>query len=387
MIKPACCAALVAFVAVTTCYANPPGHYSGVSPLATAPDSGARVLPDDKIEAIPGNSYELKQLAPGVYAAIRRVSAGSADGNTMFIINDADVVVVDTGGYRTDARQIIVEIKKLTDKPVRYVINTHSHGDHISGDEIYRGAFPGVEFICHANARDQIMHNPTADDSALLFRAEIANVQKHLDIGKDSDGTPITSERRKHLELAKSNFEFWIGDMKESHQVVPSLTIADSLVLHRGERSIEVRYLGNGHTTGDLVVYLPRERIVATGDLVIDPIPYGFSPTLQQWPATLRALKKLNVTTVVPGHGEIQTDWAYVDRQISLFESTWELVKHAVDGGADLAATRKQVNGDALWKAFRRTSSQTRDEFNYDYLEPAIEAAFQTLRPGPEVKQ
>jgi glyoxylase-like metal-dependent hydrolase (beta-lactamase superfamily II) len=68
--------------------------------------------------------------------------------------------------------------------------------------------------------------------------------------------------------------------MKESHQVVPSLTIADSLVLHRGERSIEVRYLGNGHTTGDLVVYLPRERIVATGDLVIDPIPYGFSPTL-----------------------------------------------------------------------------------------------------------
>ena len=99
-------------------------------------------------------------------------------------------------------------------------------------------------------------------------------------------------------------------------------------------------------------MYLPREKIVATGDLVIDPIPYGFSPTLQQWPATLRALKKLNVTTVVPGHGEIQTDWAYVDRQISLFESTWELVKKAVDGGADLAATRKQVNGDALWKAF-----------------------------------
>jgi glyoxylase-like metal-dependent hydrolase (beta-lactamase superfamily II) len=88
----------------------------------------------------------------------------SARNSSAESLNDSDVIVVDAGHYRTDARQIIAEIKKLTDKPVRYVINTHSHDDHISGDEIYRDAFPGVEFICHTNARDQIMHNPTADD-------------------------------------------------------------------------------------------------------------------------------------------------------------------------------------------------------------------------------
>jgi cyclase len=383
VIKPACSAALVAFVAVTTCYANPPAHNSRVRALATAPDSGAQVLPNDKIEAIPGNSYELKQLAPGVYATIRRVSAGSADGNTMFIINDADVVVVDTGGYRTDARQIIAEIKKLTDKPVRYVINTHSHGDHISGDEIYRNAFPAVEFICHTNAREQILQNPGAEKSVALFQAEIANVQKRLDSGKDSDGAPLTSERRRHLELAKANFQFWISDMKDSHQIPPGLTIADSLVLHRGERSIEIRYLGNGHTTGDLVVFLPKEKIVATGDLVVDPIPFGFSTTLHDWPATLQALKTLNATIILPGHGEIESDWTYVDRQIALFESTWQQVKQAVDGGADLQATHKQVNADALWKTFGAGSSESRDEFNYEYLDPAIDAAFEVLRPRP----
>ena len=293
------------------------------------------------------------------------------------------VIVVDAGHYRADARQIIAEIKKLTDKPVRYVINTHFHGDHISGDEIYREVFPGVEFICHSNARDQIMQNPGVDNITQLFRAEIANVQKRLDAGKESDGAPLTSERRTHLNLAKANFEFWISDMKDSHQIVPALTISDGLVLHRGERSIEIKYLGNGHTTGDLIVFLPKEKIVATGDLVVDPIPFGFSTTLHDWPATLQALKKLNATAIVPGHGEIESDWSYVDRQIALFDSTWQQVKKAVDGGADLEAAHKQVDGDALWKAFGAPSSESRDEFNYEYLDPAIDAAFKVLRPGP----
>ena len=177
--KPAGSVAFVILAAAATaCYAEPPGHNSNLSRLATPSYSAARALPGPSVETIPGNSYELKQMAPGVYAVIRRVTAGSADGNSMFIINDSDVIVVDVGHYRADARQIIAEIKKLTDKPVRYVINTHFHGDHISGDEIYREVFPGVEFICHSNARDQIMQNPGVDNITQLFRAEIANVQK-----------------------------------------------------------------------------------------------------------------------------------------------------------------------------------------------------------------
>jgi cyclase len=381
MTKSCCFVFLAAFTVVATCHAEPPARYPNLNPLATA--SGTRALPTNKVETIPGNTYEIKQLAPGVYAALRRVEAGSADGNSMFIINDTDVVVVDTGGYRADARQIIAEIKKLTDKPVRYVINTHAHGDHISGDEIYRNAFTGVEFICQSNAREQILQNPGAEKSVALFQAEIANVQKRLDSGKDSDGAPLTSARRKHLELARANFEFWIRDMRDSHQIPPGLTIADSLVLHRGERSIEIKYLGNGHTTGDLIVFLPKEKIVATGDLVVDPIPFGFSTTLREWPATLQALRKLNATTILPGHGEIERDWTYVDRQIALFESTWQQVKKAVDGGADLDGTYKQVNGDELWKTFGAGLSESRDEFNYEYLDPAIDAAFKVLRPGP----
>jgi glyoxylase-like metal-dependent hydrolase (beta-lactamase superfamily II) len=131
---------------------------------------------------------------------------------------------------------------------------------------------------------------------------------------------------------------------------------------------------------------LPKERIVATGDLVVHPVPFGGATNLKQWPATLRALEKLDATTIVPGHGEIQHDWTYVDRQIALTESTWEQVKTAVKAGADLKAAQKMVNGDALSKAFGATSPKNRSDFDYTYLDSAVEAAFKELQPGPATK-
>jgi cyclase len=336
---------------------------------------------DAEAATVPGHSYELVPLASGVYAAVRRVSAGSVDSNSLIIINDADVVVVDTGLYRADARRLLADIRRLTNKPVRDVINTHSHDDHVAGNEVFLDAFPGVEFLSHAAARDEIAHHKSREETAGAYRTEIANLQKRLDGGMDSDGKPFTPGRREHVTLTKTNLEFWIADMSGARDVLPTLTVEDSLVLHRGARTIEIKYFGKGHTAGDLVVYLPNERIVATGDLVVHPVPFGFSPALREWPATLRRLEALEAAIIVPGHGEIQRDWRYVDRQIALFESTWEQVKKAVDAGADLEAARRAVNRSALSQAFGATSPEMRDELDYLFLDPAIDAAFEALRP------
>jgi glyoxylase-like metal-dependent hydrolase (beta-lactamase superfamily II) len=135
------------------------------------------------------------------------------------------------------------------------------------------------------------------------------------------------------------------------------------------------------------VVYLPKERVVATGDLVVHPVPFGGATNLKEWPATLQALKKLDTTTIVPGHGEIQHDWNYVDREIALTQLTWEQVQKAANAGANLDAVRKAVNGDELRKAFGATSPKDRDEFDYTYLDSAVEAAFQELRPDITTKK
>jgi glyoxylase-like metal-dependent hydrolase (beta-lactamase superfamily II) len=367
--RPAVVSTLIALVA---CYATQP-----VNARAASPSS----------DAIPGNSYEIQQLAPGVYAGIRHVEAGTVDGNTMFIINDSDVIVIDTGAYPTSARQMIAEIRKRTNKPVSCIINTHWHYDHTMGNQTYLNEFPGAEIISTQATRDLAISNSPSEKFVPAYQEEIINVDKKLESGKDSDGQPLTAERRKHLELAKSDFEFWIRDAKTTKAAMATTTIAESLVLHRGERTIEIRFMGQGHTPGDLVVYLPNERIVATGDLVVYPVPFGGATNLKEWPATLQVLRKLDAATIVPGHGEIQHDWNYVDREIALTRSTWEQVQKAVNGGGNLEAVRKSVNGDELSKAFGATSAKDRDEFDYTYLDSAVEAAFNELRPDIATKK
>jgi cyclase len=327
----------------------------------------------------PGNSHEVVEVAPGVYAVIRHWEAGSADGNSMFIINDSDVIVVDTGGYAADARSLIADIRKRTDKPVRYIINTHHHGDHTTGNEALLAAYPGAEIIGHVTTRELSITDGPLDFAA--FRKEIARIDQALATGKTSDGEVLTPQHREHLELAKANFSFYIADNQGVKRIPPTLTITDDLVLHRAERTIEVRFFGEGHTPGDVVVYLPRERVAAVGDLVVQPVPFGGATNLRAWPETLRAIRKLDVGVIIPGHGDIQRDFGYLDRQIALVESTWSQVKKAVEGGANLDATHKAVDGEALARAFGIVSAKDREEFDYTYLDPAVEAAFRALHP------
>src|SRR5690242_6602739 len=101
--------------------------------------------------------FKIVKLAKGVYAAIRTEPPGlTVNTNSVFIINDSDVVVVDTTLTPGTARETIAALKQLTDKPVKYVINTHWHDDHIMGNQTYRDAFPEVEFIGHVKLREYL---------------------------------------------------------------------------------------------------------------------------------------------------------------------------------------------------------------------------------------
>ena len=120
---------------------------------------------------------------------------------------------------------------------------------------------------------------------------------------------------------------------------------------------------------------------MATGDLVVHPVPFAFNSYLGSWSGTLRRLTQLDVATIVPGHGHVQTDWAYVNQLIPLIDSTWSQVQKAVAGGADLEATRKAVNLDAFLATFGANTPAGRRAFDGFFAGPAIEAAYKELRP------
>jgi cyclase len=328
--------------------------------------------------------YRVVELAPGIHAVTRQVPPGGvSDSNVLLIINDTDVVVVDANIFPSSARETIAEIRKLTANPVRYVINTHWHSDHHYGNQVYREAFPGVEFIQHPQTRAAVLERdvPALETNLKTqYPAAIARLRTELRTGRTSAGDSVTPEIRRRLETTLGVYELFLADMRSTPLVPGTLLVNDSLTLHRGSRTIVVTYLGRGNTAGDLVVHLPRERIVATGDLVVHPVPFAFFAHLGEWPNTLRALKRLDAVRILPGHGEVQSDWSYVDQLIALIESTWEQTRRAVEAGADLESALKAVNLDRFRQDF---PGLTASSFDRLFLRPGVEAAYKDLKSAP----
>ena len=188
--------------------------------------------------------FVLKEIGPGVYAAI------SPESNAGFIIGDDAVLVVDSFFRPNTARVLLSEIRKITPKPVRYLVNTHYHADHVSGDQIFKDA--GAIIVAHRNVRAWIRNQKLS----------------LLDLVTES---PIT---------------IWLG-----------------------ARRIDIRP-AEGHTGGDLVVSVPDAKVLFCGDLLWRMPPNIVDGTTSKWIATDRSFEQLpDAATMVfvPGHGDVAT--------------------------------------------------------------------------------
>lgn len=196
-------------------------------------------------------SYRLDKIADGVFLAVPASTNGAA--NIPVIVTDQDAILVGTHFSPASARALIDQVKSVTDKPVRYIVNTHYHPPQPASP---REAFPsGVEVIGHELAR-----------RAILF---------------DESGRP-----RPPAGLAP-----------------PTLGMTTRLALYRGDREIRILYVGRGHSDNDIVVLLPKERILCTGDLLTGSIPQMADGNITDWVSTLEAMKVIDFNTVLPARG------------------------------------------------------------------------------------
>lgn len=324
-------------------------------------------------------AFERTQLADGVYAFVfDNPIEPAVDGTAVVIVNEDDVLVVDTQNTVWAARRVIAAIRELTPKPVRYVVNTHWHGDHHAGNVAYREAYPGVEFIAHRKTAIDMdsLSFPSVKRFGERAQQLIADGEKRLREGKNAEGQPLSPEDRAD-ELRRIDLIKWLLQANTGYQPVPpTILVDDELVLRRGRRTIVLKYLGRGNTRGDLVVWLPDERIVATGDLLVNPVPYSFGSFLGDWIRTLGAIRALEPRIIVPGHGAIQRDYAYLDQVVALLGSTLAQAKDAVAKGLDLEATRKAVNLDTLRVRFTNGARARENAFRAYFTTPAVQRAF-----------
>lgn len=320
------------------------------------------------------SDFILDKVADGIYAAIRTEPAGySFVANSVFIVNDDDVVVVDTGVGPAVAREAIAALKKITAKPVKYVINTHWHDDHMMGNEAYRDAYPGVEFIAHANAKTAIDTTGASNRKQLIENgpAFVAQLQKRL--------AENLSEEERASHLADSAWgQRYFAEAPQFRPVAPTLGVATDLNLVRGARTIQIRYLGRAHTAEDLVVYLPKEKILISGDLVVWPIPlFGTTSFPLDYANTLEKMLALPAATLIPGHGPVMRDNAYARDVLALLNSLDGQVKAAAARGESLADTRKHVDLTAFRTRFAGDSALKGSLFDNYVVFPGVQRAFQ----------
>jgi cyclase len=326
--------------------------------------------------------YTVEKLAEGVHAVIYN-SDLDVEGNTLIVINNDDVFVVDANAGITTARATIAEIRKLTPKPVRYVVNTHWHDDHVYGNQAYAEAYPGVEFIAHPLTRQDIVDHAFASNGFVLdlIAADVKRLEGYLETGRYRDGKPVEGELETRIRTYLANRREALVDRQAFKAVVPTIDIADTMTLKRGAREIQVRFLGRGNTRGDLVVYLPAERIVAAGDLVVYPVPYATNVYAKDWVRTLDALMAVPATTVVPGHGPVMRDWSYVAKVKDAIAQYLAGVTEAKKQGLSLAQTQEHVQLPAIRMSFVGENEPRRAGYEAFFRPTLVRNAWEELDP------
>lgn len=328
-------------------------------------------------------NFEVQKIAEDVYAVIRKEPPSLwFNPNTVFIIGKKQVTVVDTNISSEFTQEVLAELRKLTKKPVKYVINTHWHEDHIIGNRVYRDAFPNVEFIGHKSTLTDL---PTIGATNRKGSVEngagfVALLKKQIERGENLAGQKLTEEEFSGYSSDIKLVESYLAESKNFQIILPTVTVEDKLALNDGRRKIEILFLGRAHTGADLVVYLPKEKIVASGDLTVYPIPLiGSTSYPLEYGATLENLLRLKAKTVIPGHGPVMQDDSYIRLMIRLLNSIKEQSETAFQKGETLEGFRKKINLDKIETEFTGDSQHKKFVFqNYVFL-PATAAAYKQL--------
>jgi glyoxylase-like metal-dependent hydrolase (beta-lactamase superfamily II) len=284
-----------------------------------------------------GNAFRFNKVTEGVYHAIGTGSLAVV-GNSSVIVNDNDVIIVDDHVSPAAAWVLLEEVKTLTKKPVTTVINTHFHFDHAHGNQIFD---PSVQIIGHEFTRQMLLGNPTAmplyQNYLNGMPGQIESLRKRIADEKDP---AAKAKLQTQLQVAENNY----ASQKELKPTPPNVTLNTQMTLFRGSREIQIRYLGRGHTAGDIVVFLPKERMVMTGDFLTSGLSNMSDSYPQDWVASLDALKKLDFQTVLPGHGEAFTDRAKIDYFQAYLRDVWTETSRLKKEGVSAEEAAKRVD-------------------------------------------
>jgi cyclase len=290
--------------------------------LLTAPPAAAQErAPPDVV---------VKQIAPDLYFLF------DFDGsNCVFLVTDDGVLLIDTRTHPREGRDLLARIRKVTDKPVKWVINSHFHGDHHMGNIVFKEL--GATFVAQ-------------EETARIM----ARVQP--------------KEMARRIEgFAKRGL-----DPAEVKLVLPDVTFSDRMIIRLGGREVRLFYLGPGQQAGDTFVTFPHARALFTpGAFGKHSMPNMlFTPSVDNWVKLLNEVAAMDVDTILPAHGDVATR-ADAKELAAMLADEYATVKDAVNRGVPLDQAIATL-----------TFPQYKDWRNYGRLQAEIKALYELIQTG-----
>ena len=311
-------------------------------------------------------------------------------GNVTVIEQRDGLVLVDAGGSPGSGRRIVAMVKSLSSKPVKAVIITQWHGDKPQGLTEILKEWPNARTIATATTQAHLadpktMNTPGAPDAKRNAYYQKV-VQDQIDYMQKAEAKAATESERQGYATAVRMLRQYGPDMDGALTIPTKEGFTDHLMLSDPERPAEAMFLGRANTDGDAVVWLPKQKILVAGEIVILPFPYGFGSYPSDWLATLGKLRAIPFRTLIPGHGMPQTDRSHIDRLERTLKDVRAQVAPLAAQGLTLEQVRAKVDLSADAKLFVGGDPWLNKWFKAFFTDPIVASAYKEAKGDPIVQ-
>ncbi len=289
------------------------------------------------------NLFEIQKVANGIYFAQARPQA-MLNSNAAIFVRSKDVVVVDTHSKPSAAAGLIAQMKKdVTTKPVRYVINTHFHWDHTQGSHAYRVANEKVDFIASAVTKDLMQKLSVA-----RMKASVGDVPKQIDALRDRAARATSAGEKSFCAGQIKQLQAYQAELQNYTPELPTITFDNSYLLQDPAYDLHIDFRGHAHTAGDVVVFCPQERAIATGDVIHGFLPFIADGFPRIWPGTINAIGQADFSKIMPGHAALQTDRITMTNLRNYIEELTGRVEQGRKAGQSVAEMQQRITVASL---------------------------------------
>jgi cyclase len=317
------------------------GALAGVSVIELAYHRAAwarAALPDSDLRL-----FDFEKVAEGVYLAQARPQA-MINANSAIFVGSKDVVVVDSHSKPSAAASLVRQIKtEITEKPVRYVINSHFHWDHTQGNHAYRVAEEKIDFIA-TGATKQLM----SELAVSRVKASLEEASVKVDQLRSRAAASTSSEEKAFCADQIAQLESYKAELQNYTPELPTITFDKSYVIQDKAHDLHIAFHGHAHTAGDLTVFCPQKRAIATGDMIHGFLPFIADAFPKAWPGTIDVIGRQEFDHILPGHTSLQTGRVVMVSIRNYIEELTGKVEEGRNAGKSAAELQKSITVASL---------------------------------------